>query len=167
MTDLTLYELAAEYRDAASRLADLDMPAEVVADTLESLGGELTAKATNIGFVIRNLETLAAQIKDAEQKMELRRKAIEARVEHVRAYLRINMQACGISKIEAPQFSITLRKTPPKVVIDDPEAIPQEFWRQPPIPSPEIDKKLLAEELKAGVIVEGAHLETGVSVSIK
>lgn len=167
MTDLTLYELATEYREAAAQLADLDLPAEVVADTLEGLSGDLTVKATNVGFVIRNMEALAAQIKDAEAAMAARRKALEARADRVREYLLMNMQACGIKKIESPHFTISLRTNAPKVVIDDPEAIPMEFWRQPPIPSPEIDKKAISAEIKAGVTVAGAHLEQGVSLTIK
>ena len=38
MTALSL--IAAEYRAQAELLADLDLPPEVVADTLESIGGE-------------------------------------------------------------------------------------------------------------------------------
>jgi hypothetical protein len=50
----TLFDLAAEYREAADRLAELDLPDEVVHDTLESLSGDLTAKATNIAAMCAN-----------------------------------------------------------------------------------------------------------------
>lgn len=167
MTLPALFEIAAEYRENLTNINELDLDEQTIADTLESIGGDMTLKATNVGFVIRNMESLAAQIKEAEAAMAARRKALEARAEHVREYLLRNMQACEISKIESPYFTISVRKNPPKVVIDDPEAVPVEFWRQPPIPAPELDKKKLAEELKAGVMVEGAHLERGVSLSIK
>ena len=39
MTTLSL--IAAEYRSQAEALADLDLPPEVVADTLESIGGDM------------------------------------------------------------------------------------------------------------------------------
>ena len=167
MTLPALYEIAAEYRESMARLNELDLDEQTVADTLESISGDLTTKCTNVGYVIRNLESLAEQIKQAEQQMAARRKSIEARAESVRAYLLRNMQACEISKIESPYFAISLRKNPPKVVIDDPEAVPIEFWRQPPMPAPELDKKAIAEQLKAGAVVAGTHLEQGVSVSIK
>jgi len=167
MTLPALYEIASEYREAMARLNELDLDEQTIADTLESISGDLTTKCTNIGFVIRNMESLAEQIKQAEQQMSARRKSIESRAEYVREYLRRNMEACEISKIESPWFAITLRKNPPKVVVDDPEAVPIEFWRQPPMPAPEIDKKAIAEQLKSGGVVSGTHLEQGVSVSIK
>ena len=167
MTLPALYEIAAEYRENLAKLEELDLDAQTVADTLESIGGDMTLKATNVGFVIRNMESLAAQIKEAEAAMAARRKALEARAEHVREYLMRNMLACEISKIESPYFTLSVRTNPPKVVIDDPEAIPAEYWRQPAIPAPELDKKKLAEEMKAGVVVDGAHMERGSSLSIK
>lgn len=162
-----LYEISAEYRENLAKINELDLDEQTIADTLESIGGDMTLKATNVGFVIRNMESLATQIKEAEAAMASRRKALEARAEHVREYLLRNMQACEISKIESPYFVISVRKNPPKVVIDDPEAVPVEYWRQPPIPAPELDKKKLAEEMKAGVVVEGAHMEQGESLSIR
>ncbi len=97
MTLPALYELAAAYRADLDKLNDLDLPPEVVADTLESIGGDLQEKCTNVGFVIRNMEALAAQIKDAEQQMAARRKAIEARAERVREYL-LNYHHIDLSK---------------------------------------------------------------------
>ena len=167
MTLPALYEIAAEYRENLAKLNELDLDEQTIADTLESIGGDMQVKATNVGFAIRNIESLAAQIKEAEAAMAARRKALEARAEHVREYLLRNMVACEMTKIESPYFVISVRKNPPKVVIDDPEAVPAEFWRQPPIPAPELDKKKLAEDMKAGVVVKGSHLESGMSVLIK
>ena len=167
MTLPALYEISAEYRENLAKLNELDLDEQTIADTLESIGGDMQVKSVQVGFVIRNMESLAAQIKEAEAAMAARRKALEARADHVREYLLRNMQACEISKIESPYFVISVRKNPPKVVIDDPEAVPVEYWRQPAIPAPELDKKKLAEELKAGVVVEGAHMEQGSSLSIK
>ena len=86
-----LYNLATEYRSAADRLHDLDVPEEVIADTLEGLAGEVEAKSTNVAFVVRNLEALADQIKAAEREMAKRRKAIENRAARIRDYLKTNM----------------------------------------------------------------------------
>ena len=163
----TLYELAAEYREGMAKLQDLDLPAEVIADTLEGMSGDLEAKATNVAMFVRNLDSLADNIKAAEATMTARRKAIEARAEHVREYLLNNMLACQISKIESPYFTLAIRSNPPKVVIDDPEMVPDEYWRQPAIPSPELDKKAIAAALKAGDNVPGCRTEQGQSLSIK
>ena len=84
MTLPALYELAGEYRAAAEQLADLDLPPEVVADTLEGLAGDLEQKATNVALFARNLEATAAAIKQAEADMAARRKAIENRAASIR-----------------------------------------------------------------------------------
>jgi hydroxymethylpyrimidine/phosphomethylpyrimidine kinase len=64
-----LYELAHSYRDAAEKLADLDLPPEVIEDTLESLSGDLEVKATNTAMLVRNIEATAEKIKEAEAAM--------------------------------------------------------------------------------------------------
>jgi len=61
-----LYQLAIEFRETADKLADLDLPPEVVADTLESIGGDLELKAQNVALFTRNLEATAAAIKQAK-----------------------------------------------------------------------------------------------------
>ncbi|MBC7357613.1 MAG: siphovirus Gp157 family protein [Desulfacinum sp.] len=162
-----LYELAADYRHALEKLADLDLPEEVVQDTLEALKGEVEVKATNVAAFIRNLEALAEQIRQAEARMAERRKAIESRAERVRQYLLANMQACGITKIESPWFAIAIRKNSPSVEIVDEAAIPPELMIAPPPPPPKPNKEAIKALLKAGQEVPGARLSQGVRVEIR
>ncbi|MFN3706415.1 MAG: siphovirus Gp157 family protein [Thermoflexales bacterium] len=162
-----LYELAADYRHALELLADLDLPEAVVQDTLEALKGEVEVKATNVAAFIRNLESLAEQIRQAEQQMAARRKAIESRAERVRQYLLANMQACGITKIESPWFAISIRKNPPAVEIVDEALIPPELMMTPPPPPPKPNKEAIKALLKAGQEVPGARLSQGVRVEIR
>lgn len=154
-----LYVLASEYSAAAERLADLDLPPEVVADTLEGLAGDLEAKATNVAMFVRNLESTAEQIKAAEAAMAARRRAIENRAAHIRDYLLANMQRAAISKIDSPYFKLAVRDNPPAVEVYAPDDIPGEFMRQPEPPPAAPDKKAIAEVLKAGGAVPGACLK--------
>lgn len=163
----SLYVLTDEYRIAAERLADLDLPAEVVADTLEGLAGELEAKATNVAMFVRNLESMAEQIKAAEADMAKRRKAIENRADHVRMYLKDNMQRAGINKIECPYFKLAIRDNPPAVVIDAESQIPAEYMRTPEPPPPSPDKAAIKAAILAGHEVPGAHLSKGQRLEIK
>ena len=48
-----LYQVA----DQCRAMADLSLPAEVIADTLEGEIGPLAERATAVGFVVRNLES--------------------------------------------------------------------------------------------------------------
>ena len=161
-----LYELAAQYRSAADQLSDLDLPPEVVADTLESLSGELEEKAQSVAMLIRNLEVTAEAIKAFEASQAERRKAIERRAESLKDYIRRNMEACGITKIEGTGITLSFRKSS-AVVIDEPALIPPEFMRQPEPPPPAPDKKLIADAIKAGKEIAGAHVEHRQSLQIK
>lgn len=162
-----LYELVSEYKDASEKLQDMQLDEQTIADTLESIGGDLETKCNNVAFVIRNMESLAEQIKQAEDQMAARRKAIENRAANVREYLLRNMVLCGISKIESPWFKISIRSNPVSVVIDDAGKIPCEFYRYPEAPPPSPDKKLIKAAIESGRDVPGVHLEKTHSLSIK
>lgn len=162
-----LFVLAQDYRAAADKLADLDLDEQTIADTLESLSGDLEAKATATAMVCRNMQALAVSIKDAEQAMAARRKALEARAERLTAYLLGSMQHAGIQKIECPHFTLAVRQNPAAVTINEPGLIPVEFMRQPEPPPPAPDKKAIGEAMKAGREVPGAHLSRGVRLEVK
>lgn len=162
-----LYVLAHEYREAADKLADLNLDDETVKDTLDGMSGELEVKASATAAVIRNMESLAVQIKDAEKQMAERRKAIEARADNLTAYLLTNMQHAGIQKVETPHFAITLKANPGHVEVYDEKMIPAEFLRQKPPPAPEPDKTALKAALLKGIEVQGARFVKGTRLEIK
>lgn len=163
----SLYSLAEEYREAAERLADLDLDDQTIADTLEGLAGTLEVKATNVAMFAKNLEVTAAAIKEAESNMAKRRKAIEARAERVYAYLKQNMEAVGMTKIESPYLRIAIRNNPAAVHIDAESQIPPEFWKQSPPPPPALDKKAIANAIKSGREVPGAHMEADTRLEVR
>jgi hypothetical protein len=162
-----LYELAHSYRDAADKLADLDLPPEVIEDTLDSLSGDLEVKATNTAMLARNLEALAEKIKEAEAAMASRRKALENRAARIRDYLLSNMMISGIQKIECPYFKLSVRDNPAAVEVYEPGLIPTEFMRQPEPPPPSPDKTAIKEALKAGKEVPGCKLTIGKRLDIR
>lgn len=167
MTSLALYELAAEFRATADMLADMDLPPEVVADTLESIALPLEQKAVSVAAFARNLEATADQIEQAEKTMYARRKALQSRAKHLREYLLENMSRCGITKIDHPFFSIAVRNNPESVAIDDERQIPVDYMRQPEPPPAAPDKALIKQALKDGYDVPGARLVRTQRLEIK
>ena len=155
---MNLYQIAAEYRESADTLAALDIDPQTLADTLESISGDLTTKTQNIAFVIRNLEALAESIKQAANGMTGRAKAIEARAASLRQYVLDNMMFAGVQKIDTPYFALAVRKNPPSAKVEDERQIPPRFFEQPPTPPLALSKSALAEALKAGEIIPGAKL---------
>lgn len=163
----SLYQLTNEFQLLATKLNESDYDEQTIADTLEGASGDIETKATNVAMFIRNLESSAEAIKQAEKEMADRRKAIEKKAESIRQYLKDNMQRCGITKIDSPYFALTLKKNPPSVIIDDAGAIAGELYVYPEAPAPYPDKKAIAELLKAGKVVNGAHLEQAERLEIK
>ncbi len=116
-----LYEIRREYLQALDALTDpdQDIPMEAVADTLEGIEGQLQEKATNVAMFMRNLESAAEAIKAAEQQMARRRRAIENRAQSLRDYIKHNMEASGINRIESPWFVLAVQRNPASVDIAD------------------------------------------------
>src|SRR5918992_3930991 len=103
ISTLRLYEIADNYLQALEELAELeDLPAEVIADTLEGLQGSFEAKAVNVGAYIRSLEAEASAIEEARKSMERRQKALERHADRLRDYLRLQMERTGLRHIKVP-----------------------------------------------------------------
>ena len=167
MTNLTLYTIADQYLQDIQKLQDMDLDEQTFADTLESLSGDLEVKATNVAMFVRNLEASAESIKAAEKQMAERRKAIEAKAERIRNYLKDNMARTGIAKIDCPYFALSLRNSPPAVEVINADEIPAQYFDIPEPPAPVLNKNRLKDDLKNGVIVEGARLTQGSYLQIK
>ena len=165
-----LYQLVEQYRSLEALDASEDLPAEVIQDTLEGLSGELTVKATNVAKFILNTEAMAEAIEQAADAMKERANRIRRRSESIRNYLKINMQASGITKIEATEFVLSLKKNPPSVIVTDEASIPDAFKVTPvppPPPTPRPDKAAIKKAIQAGVEIPGAHLEQHERLDIK
>lgn len=161
-----LYLLSAEYQAAARQLADLDLDAQTVADTLEAMSGELEVKAQNVALMARAMDAEAEAVKAWARQATERAKALEKRAEHLREYLAGCLTACGIQRVSGPGVEISFRKSS-AVVIDEPGLIPAQYMRQPEPPPPSPDKKAIGDALKAGTAVPGAHIETRANLQIR
>lgn len=163
----TLFELAAEYQNAAEQLEESGFDAQTIADTLEGLSGDLEQKAINIAKMIRNLEAEEDAIRKAIDDMVKRANATEARAQGLREYLKIGLQQSGVRKISCPWFVISLRQNNPYVVVDAADLIPDHMMVFPDPPPPRPDKRAICEALKSGERIAGAHLERGMRVEIR
>ena len=161
-----LYELAGEYRAISDKLHDAELDEQTIADTLEGLSGDLQEKSVNVAKYIKNLESDADQIKQAEQQMTERRKALEKRAASIKHYLHTNMEKAGITKIECPWFVLSIKNNPESVQIDDEQSIPRDYFKEIPA-SYSLDKTLVKTAIKDGFNVPGCHLSRGTRLEIK
>ena len=167
MTALTLFEIAQQYRHITDVLMDSGVDEQTLNDTLEGEAWPIELKAQNYGFVIRNMQTTAAAIKDAEAQMAARRKAIENRSAYLLERLKTGMEIAGVSKLDCPHFAISIQRNPPSVEIFEPGLVPAEFMRQPEPPPPAPDKTAIKNAIKDGQDVPGAMLVQSTRLAIK
>lgn len=163
----TLYDLSQQRLELQHKLQSMDFDEMTINDTLEGDSTALQAKIEDYGWVIRDMEAFGEAIKAEETRLADRRKTHENRVANIKAWLLSNMVACGITKIECPVFTISVKNNPPKVIVDDEKAIPDRFLVVPDLPQPAPDKKAIAAELKAGKEVAGCHLDQSQRIEIK
>lgn len=166
-----LFVIANQYLELAEKLSGLDLDAQTIEDTIEASGltDELSVKAQGITHIARE----AVKYNDLIDMEIERLRALKVSREKVAAglhkYLLDNMERAGISKIECPLFSISVRKNPPAVEVLDLMSLPAEYWRtpepKPPVPAP--DKALIKAALQSGVDVTGARLTQTTRLDIK
>lgn len=163
--NLALYQLADQYRVALSELPE-DATDEQISAALAPLEGQIALKGQNIAAFVLNLNAEADAVERAAEKLKSRATVLKRRQESLRNYLYTNMKALGITEIKANDgtFKAKIVKNPPAVEIVGP--IPAEYEKV--IPEQRVpDKIKLKDELKAGVIIEGATLVQGERLKIE
>lgn len=161
----TLYEIAAIYRAQLEQLSELDMPPEVVADTLESIQGDMQNKLRAVIAYSLELDILAAGAADAAKRMAARAKTLDSRVEAMRAYALTHMQGTGIAEVSTDEWAAKIAKKPASVQISDDSALPIEFLRVKTTSEP--DKTKLKAAIEGGTSIPGVVLVQGYRLAIK
>lgn len=164
---MTLYELTNDYINLLALAEDPDTDPEVLADTLEGLEGQLEDKADNYAKVIRQIESDVNGLKAEIERLQARKTAAQNNIDRMKANLEQMMIATDKTKFKTELFSFGIQKNPAKVVMDEQyiENVPEEYLKYK---EPEIDRKKIAEDLKAGKDLNGiAHLEQSESLRIR
>jgi hypothetical protein len=166
MSGLKLFEIVHQFKELESLTDSDDLAPEFVRDTLDGLTGDFEEKAVAVAKFILSLEANSKAIEEAAEAMSLRALRMKKRADSVRAYLLFNLQALDRMKISTAEINIARRNNPVAVQVSDERTVPKDYWRQPPAPPPQLDKKLIKEKLQAGVEIPGCYLEAGERVSI-
>lgn len=136
---------------------ELGEDAQTLADTLEGMT-DFNEMVCVLIDSAENDQALANALKERVADMNERMARFSNRVERKRNAVASAMEAAQVKKIEAPEFTISLRNNPPKVVIIDETQIPADYWREKV--SRSVDKTAVKEALANG-IVPGAELSNG------
>lgn len=160
---MRLFEISGEIRRIIEEGVDHET-GEIQPKALEELDAlEMArdAKALAIAAFAKEERAIAEAIKAEAQALTDRYRRHENRAERLREHLEEHIPQG--TKIEGPEALISWRKSQAVEVLDE-KKIPEKFWRVPP---PEIGKKMIADEFRAGREVPGAQLVSRTKLSIK
>ena len=148
----------------AERFPDADD--ETLRDTLEGLT-DLREMIVAVARSQQEDRTLAQALRARFEEMQERLRRFDHRVDQKRDLLATVMERAEIGKIAECDLTISLRRSPPPLVVADEDAIGEEYWKPQP---PKLDRRKLLDDLKSGADVPGACLGNGgqsISVRVK
>ena len=147
-----------------SMATDGETPPDAIADTLEAIGGEIEIKAESSAVIMQELNAESDKIDAEIKRLTARKKSLETNADAIKQRVFDAMKATGKEKFKTTLFSFSIKKNPPKLVIDDETKIPKKYF----IPQPaKIDNAAIKAELTAGKKLKYAHIEQGESLTIK
>ena len=156
----SLYKLAGAFCEIAQLLVDeSDMPNEIINEILDAQSGEFSEKAWNVAAMVLQFDAEADMVRTAEKRMSARRKTLESRADWLRDYLLVQLIRTGTNELSSAEFVVKVCDNPPRTIIDDEEAIPDDYKEEETVIS--IKKAELRSAMLDGEIIPGAHLEKG------
>lgn len=169
---MKLYELTDEYNALMQMLDDeTDIPAEALADTLESITAEIEVKADNIACLLKNLDADITAIKAEEARLADRRKSKEAAYDRIKQYLSDELQKADLTKIETARNKITFRRSESVDLLVDETAFIN--WAEEnrddllTYKLPTINKTAIKAAIKEGANIAGAQIVEKQNIQIK
>ena len=160
----TIYELTEAYRQLLELAEDQHTDQKILADTMEALDGEIEAKADGYAKVITELNAKAKTIKQEEDRLADRRKAIEKNARSIKERLERSMIAMNKKKIKTDLFSFNIQKNPPSLVIDKMDDVPEVFLISQP---DKVNNGAIMMALKSGAKYNWCHLAQSESLRIR
>lgn len=158
-------------------LYDLTSEHHLIMDAIEESGGEITpeieamlaineenflTKAEGYAEIISKYTILAENAKTRKAQCERVQKVAENAVKRMKERIAQAMEEYNLPKVEIGMHKLSFR-TSQQVEIIDEAKIPNIYIKV----KTEVDKKALREDLKNGVIIEGATLKENKSLQIR
>lgn len=153
----TLFDLVGDYLRLYEMADDPDTDPQAFFDTMEGIEGEIEDKADGYACVIAKLNGEAKAIKEQEERLSKRRKAIEGNVKHMKDVLQDAMEETGKTKFKTTLWSFGIQNNPESLVLDtdDMDAVPSIYVKT----VRDFDKSAIKDAIKNGEDIDFAHLE--------
>lgn len=156
-------------RNLLSGLKDqgIDDDAELVADSIEGETNLIEALDAALSE-IDECEVLIVGLDEKIKAFEARKKMQKDRAERVRALIEQALVMTDQQSLKLPTATISLTRRAAGLIVSNEADIPARFWVEQERPAPKLDRKALADALKAEETIPGAELDNGsVSLSVR
>lgn len=157
----SLYELTEQAAILMDMLEREEIDEQTLNDTLEALCAE--QKIEDCCKVYRQLKANAEMYKAEKDRLFKKQRTAENGAERIRQMLSGYLEAVGKNKLEAGVFTVKSTKSV-AVEITDESKIEMLYQIEQP---PKIDKRAIAQAIKAGEDVPGAVLTERISCNIR
>lgn len=163
MNTYLLHKLSDEYsrlEDLAVGQADEDGRIEpVYAGLLKDLEGDIDGQLEQCWRSLKNLLARHTLLKAEAARLSKAASTVETHIEGLKAEVKGWMDSHRMLKWEHGLAKFRIQNnSQASVIIDDPKLLPAEAWTYP---EPFESKSWIAEAIKSGKEVQGAHLQTG------
>ena len=160
-----LYEIDQDILDCV----DLETGEILDTEKLDALQMERERKLEGVALWIKDMKAEAAAVKEEADKLTARKKALENKMEGLKAWL---LMALDGEKLKTPRCNVYQTHNQRVAVADEAKLIsflqtleePEKFLR---FKDPELKRDEIKKALKDGTIIPGASLEETESVVIK
>jgi hypothetical protein len=175
MTTLKLYETAEALliveawidEHADELIANGGELPPALAELIDQATAQLEGKVEKVALKVRELVATAAVVKLEATRLTQRAKTYENAAEALKAYLKLQLERAGQTKVEGKLATVAIQKNgqPSLSVTKSIEELPKAWRIQPPAPPPVLNREAvlaalkLGEELPDGIVaVTGTHL---------
>lgn len=165
---MRLYELTAEYEAILEQAFNTATDGEIdgeIALQLDAIEAELDKKLANCCRMVRNMQGIADSLQSEIGRLQTKQKSANRAIESIKDYMQANLEKIGIDKRKVDDlFTVSIQASPPAVSVDDLDAVPNEFDKEP---ARVIDKTLIRVALQAGREIPGCTLVQSKHLRIK
>ena len=164
----SIYEITSDIAFINQMLeANGEVDPEALRGGLEVSKEDLVLKLESYCKVIKNFEAVISGLKEEEARLKAKRTSYENTIDRMKKAMQMAMETVEETKLPCGTFTVSIQKNPESVVVDvdDIGLIPEAYWK---VKEPEVDRKKLLADLKAGKNLEGiAHIEQTKGLRIK
>ena len=142
-----------------------ELDEKTINDTKESVELLLEEKSEQLELILKELEAKEEKCKEIADFYARKAKQANEKTKALKELILGAMQKLNAKKIETVTGTFTIRNNAPSLKIENEDLIPQKFVSY--IQTRKIEKNEIKKEIKNGVEIPGAHLETSQSLLIR